>query len=208
MVRLIALISLCIFSYDSIAQDILVKVKEREGLIYSVFFHADYEYDVSIKLLDKGGRSLITDKVYSDGFDKPYNLRNLPAGVYKFQVKYSGEKFEQEISIGAREQEVLSKERVAKTKEPKDKVKRVKMKFPVIIDETEENVKIAVKDPGIESLGVFFYLNDSDEFEYFYWEPTELKEQIYKLSQFDATNLRVEVVEDGKILASKQIARE
>lgn len=208
MVRSIALISLCILTFNVVGQETLVKVKEREGLVYSVFFHADYEYDVSIKLLDKGGRSLISDKVYSNGFDKPYNLRNLPAGTYKFQVKFSGEKFEQEISIGAREQEVLSKERVAKTKAPKDKTKRVKMKFPVVIAETAENVKIEVKDPGIESLGVFFYLNDSDEFEYFYWEPTELKEQIYKLSQFDAANLRVEVVEDGKILASKQIARE
>ncbi len=201
MVRFIATFLLAGIALAAYSQA-TVKVKERDGLVYSVFFHADYDYDVTIRLVDKRGQTLITDKLYSAGFEKPYNLRNLPEGSYRFQVKYSKEKFEHTIQIGAREQEILSKVRVAK-----EKTKKVKIKDPIVILESAEDVKIQVKDPEIEALGVFFYIDNTDEFEYFYWEPNELREQSYKLSIFDATDLRIEVVEDGKVLAQKQIAK-
>ncbi len=209
MVRIALNLCFILFCYTALSQGALVKVKERTGLVYSVFFHADYEYDVVIRLMDAKGRTLISDKVYSDGFDKPYNLRNLPQGKYKFQVKYSGEKIEHEVLIGEHEQEVLSKERVAKEKEraAKEGKKKEKAKEPVLIAESDVDVKIQVVDEEIEALGVFFYLDDTDEFEYFYWEPTQIKEQTYKLSKFEASTLRVEVVEDGKVLAKKQIAK-
>ena len=166
-----------------------------------MFFHADYEYDVQIRLLDKRGKILISEKVYSAGFDRPFNLKNLPAGPYTFQVKYSSTKFEHGVTIAPPEELVLSKTRTPKEKKSKER------KEPVLINEADGIVNIKVVDEEIKALGIFFYLNNTDEFEYFHWEPSTITEQSYKLSMFDASLLRVEVVEDGKILASTEITK-
>ncbi len=189
------------------AQDTYVNIKDRGNKVFSVFFKADYQYDVQIRLTDKSGRTLATEKVYSDAFEKPFNFANLPDGVYKFQVKFSDTKFDYEVYLGEKTATYLTEQKVKKEKrQKKSKDSSEKVKNRVLISAAGEDVTIELVDEQIEAISVFFYVNNTDEFEYYYWEPKEKNSFSYDMSKFGAVPVRVEVVEDGKILAEKEIA--
>lgn len=190
----------------AVAQDMYVNIKDRGNKVFSVLFKADYPYDVQIRLTDKSGRTLATEKVYSDAFEKPFNFANLPDGVYFFRVKVSNNKFDYQVYLGEKTSAYLQeqKEKVAKRKEKKPKEESVKDR--VLISSAGEDVTIELVDEQIEAVSVFFYVNNTDEFEYYYWEPKEKTNVSYNMSKFGAVPIRVEVVEDGKILAEKEIA--
>ncbi len=185
------------------AQDAMIKIKDRGDKVYSVFFHADYPYDVIVRLVDGNGRPLNSEKIWSDGFEKPYNLKNLPEGVYTFKVKYSDHKFEHSVAVGEAAQIVLAEARTARKKN-KEKEKE-KNQERILISESADDLRIALVDEDISALSIFFYLNGSTEdFEYYYWEPVpSKKEQTYDLKKYAGTPVRLEIVEDGKILAEK-----
>jgi len=202
----VTLIFMLLFGHFIYAQDAMIKVKDRGEKVYSVFFKADYEYDVHIKLLDSRGNSLTSEKIWSDGFEKPFNLRNLPEGVYTFRIRYSDHRFEHSVAVGGEAEQVLASARIAKKRE-KEKNKD-KNKERILISEREDDLHIALVDEDISALSIFFYLNGSTEdFEYYYWEPVaSKKEQTYDLKRFAGAPLRVEIIENGKILAEKLIA--
>lgn len=185
-------------------------IRDRGDKVFSVVFKADYQWDVSIRLMDNNGRTLATEKVFSDGFEKPFNFSNLPDGVYKFQVKYSDTKFDYEVYLGEKTAAYLTEQKVKKEKRrekrAKDKEKNSVAKDRVLISSAGEDVTIQLVDEQIEAISVFFYVNNTDEFEYYYWEPKEKNSFSYDMSKFGAVPVRVEVVEDGKILAEKEIA--
>lgn len=192
------------------AQDTYVNIKDRGNKVFSVFFKADYQYDVQIRLTDDSGRTLATEKVFSDGFEKPFNFANLPDGIYKFQVKFSDTKFDYEVYMGEKSATYLTEQKVKKEKQ-REKRKKEKEKDPtakdrVLISSAGEDVTIELVDNQIEAISVFFYVNNTDEFEYYYWEPKDKNSFSYDMSKFGSVPVRVEVVEDGKILAEKEIA--
>lgn len=192
----------------SAAQYTYVNIKDRGNKVFSVFFKADYAYDVQIRLTDKSGRTLATEKVFSDGFEKPFNFSNLPDGEYFFRVKVSNNKFDYQVYLGEKTSAFLQeqKEKVAKRRQKKEKDKTESLKDRVLISSAGEDVTIELVDQQIEAVSVFFYVNNTDEFEYYYWEPKEKNSFSYNMSKFGAVPIRVEVVEDGKILAEKEIA--
>ena len=171
-----------------------------ESEIFKVFFQAELAYDVKIRLKSRSGRTLLEDKVYANGFMKPFNLTNLPDGEYTFHVDFGDERYQQKVILGTPK---IAKEKVKKDRRSRTKISQDR----ILISENDKDIRIAVVDEGIEALSIFFYLEDTDDFEYFYWEPTDIKEQRYKMSQFNASQIRVEVVENGKILAEKDIAK-
>lgn len=191
-------------------QDSYLNIRDRGNKVFSVVFKADYQWDVSIRLMDNSGRTLATEKVFSDAFEKPFNFSNLPDGVYKFQVKYSDTKFDYEVYLGEKTAAYLTEQKVKKEKRRekrvKDKEKNPAAKDRVLISAAGEDVTIQLVDEQIEAISVFFYVNNTDEFEYYYWEPKEKNSFSYDMSKFGAVPVRVEVVEDGKILAEKEIA--
>ncbi len=191
-------------------QDTYLNIKDRGNKVFSVVFKADYQWDVSIRLTDDNGRTLATEKVFSDAFEKPFNFSNLPDGVYKFQVKFSDTKFDYEVYLGEKTATYLTEQKVKKEKQRekrvKDKQKNPAAKDRVLISTAGEDVTIQLVDKQIEAISVFFYVNNTDEFEYYYWEPKDRNSFSYDMSKFGAVPVRVEVVEDGKILAEKEIA--
>ena len=191
-------------------QDTYLNIKDRGGKVFSVVFKADYQWDVSIRLTDDNGRTLATEKIFSDGFEKPFNFSNLPDGLYKFQVKYSDTKFDYEVYLGEKTATYLTEQKVRKEKNRQKRIKE-KQKNPaakdrVLISSAGEDVTIELVDEQIEAISVFFYVNNTDEFEYYYLEPKKKNSFSYDMSKFGSVPVRVEVVEDGKILAEKEIA--
>lgn len=206
--RNILIVSFFIGPLAVFAQDTYVNIKDRGNKVFSVFFKADYQYDVQIRLMDDNGRTLATEKVYSDAFEKPFNFTNLPDGVYRFQVKFSETKFEYEVYMGEKTATYLTeqKEKKEKQREKRKKNKDVAAKDRVLISNSGEDVTIELVDEQIQAISVFFYVNNTDEFEYYYWEPKDKNSFSYNMSKFGAVPVRVEVVEDGKVLAEKEIA--
>lgn len=204
MKKLLTILLLVSLIASTSAQEGVVRVQETSAdKVFKLYFKADYEWDVKVQIQAKRGQHVLLDKVYSDGFVRPYNLSNLPEGRYVFNVSFGSTKYVEEVVIGDPEPE-----RVKVAKGPKKvKEKNVVAKERVRISESEKDVKIALLDEGIESLSVFIYLLDKDDFEYFYWEPAGKKEQLYDLQRFDAHSFKVEVVENGKVLAEKAFAR-
>lgn len=191
-------------------QDTYLNIKDRGNKVFSVVFKAEYQWDVLIRLTDNNGRTLATEKIYSDAFEKPFNFSNLPDGVYKFQVKFSDTKFAYEVYLGEKTATYLTEQKVKKEKQRQRRVKE-KEKDPaskdrVLISAAGEDVTIELVDEQIEAISVFFYVNNTDEFEYYYWEPKDKNSFSYDMSKFGSVPVRVEVVEDGKILAEKEIA--
>ena len=197
---LLTIATICGFNF-LMAQSHQVAVQSHpESEIFKVFFQAELEYDVKIRLKSRSGRTLLEDKVYANGFMKPFNLTNLPDGEYMFHVDFGDERYQQKVILGTPK---IAKEKVKKDRRSRTKISQDR----ILISENDKDIRIAVVDEGIEALSIFFYLEDTDDFEYFYWEPTDIKEQHYKMSQFNASQIRVEVVENGKILAEKDIAK-
>ncbi|MEM9324405.1 MAG: hypothetical protein AAGA85_02060 [Bacteroidota bacterium] len=190
------------------AQDAMIKIKDRGDKVYSVYFHADYEYDVIMNLVNERGSSLVREKVWSDGFEKPFNLQELPAGVYTFRVRYSDVTFEHSVAVGMEAEQLLAEARTEKRKQRKKNKEKEPERERILISETAEDLHIALVDEDISALSIFVYVEgSSDDFEYYYWEPmASKKEQTYDLKRFEGVPLRVEVLEDGKILAEKMIA--
>ncbi len=189
----VILLSVCIWANAQTAEVLAHPGSE----VFKVVFQSPELTSVKVELQSQRGKTLLTQEVSSQGFMKPYNLQNLPNGNYKFIIAFNGETVVRPITLGT--------PKVAKEK----KERRVKLKGSdrIMIAEVDQDVEISLVDESIEALSIFFYLEGTEDFEYFYWEPTENKKQSYDLSKFQASEIRIEVVENGKILAEKEIAK-
>jgi len=189
-----------LFAFGAVAaQESNVEVRQQAGTeVFKVFFQTEDMVDVSIKLKSQKGKTLFAEKMYADGFMKPYNLQNLPNGNYYFEIGFEENLVEKPFILGT--------PKVAKVK--KDRRVKAKDIEKVLIAQNETSkVKISLIDENIEAVSIFFYLEGTDEFEYFYWEPSGKNEYSYDLDRLNAEQIRVEVVENGKILAEKAIAK-
>ena len=165
------------------AQNSNVEVRQRAGSeIVKIFFKTEDMVDISIKLKSQRGKTLFSEKMYADGFMKPYNLENLPNGNYYFEIGYGEELVEKPILLGTPKLAKVKKEKKPKAKE-EEKV--------LIAQNNSSNIKISLIDEGIEAISIFFYLEGTDEFEYFYWEPSGNNEYSYDLDRLNAEQIRV-----------------
>ncbi|QSE98091.1 hypothetical protein [Fulvivirga lutea] len=59
----------------------------KNDQVFKLFYLADDERDVNVKIVGKRGEVLFTEKINGlKGFTRPYNFENLPEGDYKFVV--------------------------------------------------------------------------------------------------------------------------
>ena len=206
-----------ILSIHAFSQEAIIRVRQfGTRPVWGVLFQAEYSYDVKIKLFDGKGKLLMSNKLHSAGFQKPYNLSNLPDGDYRFYVEYSDTRIEKGITvegnnveggyIAQRREKVPKAPKVAKEKTKKGKDKE-SLGDRVLITEVDDKVKLELKDRGIESISVFFYMGDTEDYEYFYWEPVGRFEQSYSLEKYSANQITMEVMGDGQMLAKHEIVK-
>ena len=211
--RATILLLFLVISSQVFSQEAIVRVRQFGSKpVWGVLFQAEYSYDVKIKLLDSRGKLLMSNKLHSAGFQKPYNLSNLPDGDYRFYVEYSDTRIEKGITVegntlvgGAIASRKPKAPKVAKEKTKKNK--DAAQSDRVLITEADNEIKLELKDKEIESISVFFYMGDTEDYEYFYWEPVGRFEQSYDLAKYTANQITMEVMGDGKVLAKHEIVK-
>ncbi len=162
--------------------------------VFKVFFKSPEPTEVRIELKSRGGRTLISQQMTSAAFVKPFNLTNLPEDQYTFFIAFNDEVVAREITVGT-------------PKGWKDDLMGIENSERIMIAAVDENVEIQLMDESIETLSIFFYMVGSNDFECYLWKPSDIKKQTYSLSGFQADQIRVEVVAEGKVLARKKIAK-
>ncbi len=182
---ILSFLTLCYFI--SLAQDeAKIKITEDKfNKIYRVFFASENEYNVTLNLKSPFSNELIiNESVSGKGFIKKYNLSELQPGTYTFVIKYAFEEFEQEIKV-------LSDSQLKK------------QNINVSIDDLL-NLKITVINPETDPLNLLFYNSSGEQLDYIFWEPREGDlEKSYNLSQLDAYDIKVEILQNGNGIFSE-----
>lgn len=76
------------------------QIFSEEAKLYRLIYQAPYEEKVTIQIYDDREKVVYEERLATSGFNKRYDLTNLPDGEYLIEVKSDGYFFSEELNVG------------------------------------------------------------------------------------------------------------
>jgi hypothetical protein len=150
---------------------------------YKILFSSpENELPVTITLMNRNGSTAIfTDKMgVVKGFVKKYSLLDAPLGFYRWEVNYGTKTYAEEF-------EIVSEKRL------------IKESISAELDDLL-NLSIKIEQYNKLPVSIFLYNGTGEQLEFIFWEPTfEERTKVINLSQFDAYEIKLEILQQGDL---------
>ncbi|MEQ9098968.1 MAG: hypothetical protein RIF36_09895 [Imperialibacter sp.] len=159
-----------------------VKITQSTAMgIYNLRFDADSPGQVTIKIANEKGNTLMKEKIaYTTSFERPYNLQDLPDGTYRMTVERDGKVIEETI------QHVKNRSAVRAIYDV-DVEEVSSGKYQLVVKKTgHQAVKVKITDKN----GVIFFNGAIDEMGSF--------SKTFDLSNIVASDVKMEVTMGDK----------
>lgn len=172
--------------YSQNSEDAVIRITPNEfDRVYKVFFASERDYKTRITLTRiVSGNVLIDETMIGNGFMKLYSLKDAPTGTYRWTISYGNKEYTETFEVRSLNQ--LMKESIS-----------------VNLDDLL-NLTIEVQPYNTKPISIFFYNGSGEQLHYLFWEPKkgDLKKE-FNLSDFDAYDIKVEILQDGDVQYSE-----
>lgn len=163
-------------------QDAVIRITPNEfERVYKVFFASQIDFKTRVTLTRLATGDLIVDEtIIGNGFLKLYSLKDAPTGTYEWSITYGSNEYNQTFEVRTKSQ--LMKESIQ-----------------VELDDLL-NLSISIQPYNTKPVSIFFYNGSGDQLEYIFWEPKEGElEKVFHLSDYDAYDIKVEILQGGDV---------
>ncbi len=150
--------------------------------VYRIIYYSETAEDVTITLYSNTGAELLQEKFPSSKtFVKVYSLGNLDNGTYEWQVEYGNKTYSETFDI--QPQKKLLKESI--TAEMDNLL----------------NLTVSVKAYNKNPVSIFLYKGNGEQLDHIFWEPTnDERSMVIKLVDYDAYDIRLEILQMGEVV--------
>ncbi|MFT4737028.1 MAG: hypothetical protein ACI8QD_001082 [Cyclobacteriaceae bacterium] len=148
---------------------------------YRIIFSAKEAVKCEVTLESIDGNSIFQEDFGTvPAFVKKYSLTDAPLGVYVWEIKYGTKTYSEEFRIESEK-------------------KLIKESIKTEVDDLL-NLKITVEPYNTLPLTIFLYNGSGDQLDFIFWETSiKEREKLINLSQYDAYDIRLEILQQGDV---------
>lgn len=149
---------------------------------YKVLYSSAQDNRVTVQLKSVDGATTIFEENFGvvKSFVKKYSLLDAPLGKYQWEIRYGNKTYAEEF-------EIMSEKKLIK--------ESISAEMDNLL-----NLKITVAAYNKLPLSIFLYDGSNSQLEFIFWEPTLTERtKVINLSQFDAYDIRLEILQQGDL---------
>ncbi|MFZ9045890.1 MAG: hypothetical protein ACO2ZZ_08480 [Cyclobacteriaceae bacterium] len=167
--------------------DAMIRISEDPiARDYKILFSSAEKLPVSVTLFSSEGSTILfsDDQGTIQNFVKKYSLLDAPLGKYKWEIKYGNKSYSEEF-------EIMSEKRL------------IKESISAELDNLL-NLRISVEKYNKLPVSIFLY-EGKKQLDFIFWEPTlDERIKIINLGNYDAYEIRLEILQKGDVAFEEQ----